>query len=86
MYRFFYFLMIILLPVIFSWWLFVPMAILFVYLAKVPYELVVAGAILDAVYYFGESFWWQNQLTLFSLILIFLALFFRNKIHWQSVI
>lgn len=60
------------------------MAILFVYLAKTPFELIVAGAILDATYYFGDGILVRNQLAIFSTILIIIALFLNKRIHWQK--
>lgn len=86
MYRLFYFLLIIFIPAIFSWWLFVPMAILLVYLAKLPYEMIVAGAVLDSVYYFGDSLLLKNCLVIFSSLLIIGALFLNDKIHWRKII
>lgn len=85
MYRTLYFLAIILIPVIFSWWLFVPMALLLVYLAKLPYEVIIAGIILDSLYYFGDGFMAKHLLTLFSLILIILAFLLSKRIHWRKV-
>jgi hypothetical protein len=81
-----YFLAIIIIPIIFSWWLFVPMALLYIYLAKLPYEAIVAGFILDSVYYFGGGFFAQHSLTIFSLLLITAAFFLSKKIYWRKVI
>lgn len=86
MYRFFYFLVIIIVPVVFGWWLFVPLALLSVYLAKLPYEIILAGAILDTVYYFGDDFLLKHQFTLFATVLIIGALFLSNRIHWDKKI
>jgi hypothetical protein len=84
--RVLYFLAIIIIPVIFSWWLFIPMALLYVYLAKLPYEIILAGIILDSVYYFGESFWAKHILIIFSLLLVAIAFFLSKKIHWRKII
>lgn len=86
MYRFIYFLAIIIIPVIFSWWLFIPMTLLFVYLAKLPYEIILAGFLLDLVYYFGDGFITKHLLTLFSILLIIAAFFLSKRIHWSRVI
>jgi len=83
MYRIFAFIGLIMLPVIFGWWLFVPLAILYVYLAKLPYEIIVAGAILDSVYYFGTGIF-AFRLTIISIILIVVAFFLNDKIHWPK--
>jgi len=84
--RFLFFLAIIFIPVIFSWWLFIPMALLFIYLAKLPYEIILAGFLLDSVYYFGDSFLSQHPLAIFSLALILLAFLLSKRIHWRKVI
>lgn len=60
------------------------MAILFVYLAKLPYELILAGAILDSFFYFGEGFLMRNLLTAASIAVIGVALFLNGRIHWQK--
>lgn len=86
MYRILYFLAIVVLPVIFSWWFFIPMALLYVYLAKLPYELVLAGLILDSLYYFGDSFLAKHLLIIFSLFLLIIAFFLSRRIHWPIVI
>lgn len=86
MYRVLYFFLILISPAIFGWWLFVPLAVLFIYLAKAPYELIIAGAILDSIYYFGQNIFMNNLLTLFSVGLILVALFLDSKIHWRAII
>jgi len=86
MYRILFFLATIIIPVVFSWWLFIPMALLFVYLTKLPYEVILAGFILDSVYYFGDGFLVQHLLAIFSLILIILAFFLSRRIHWLKTI
>jgi uncharacterized membrane protein len=86
MYRFLYFLAIIIFPIVFSWWLFIPMALLMVYLVKLPYEIIFVGFILDSAYYFGDGFFAKHLLTLFSLLLIILAWFLSQKIYWRKII
>lgn len=86
MYRILYFLAIIILPAIFGWWFFIPLALLAVYLAKLPYEIIIAGAILDLVYYLGDGFLAKHIFTIFSIVLIALAAFLDSRIHWQKVI
>lgn len=62
------------------------MALFFVYLAKLPYEIILAGFLLDMVYYFGDGFLARHLLIVFSLLLIILALFLNSRIHWRKVI
>lgn len=86
MFRILFFFIIIILPLIFSWWLFVPLTMLFVYLAKLPYEITVAGAILDVAYNFGDSIIDQHLLLIFSVVLLILATFLNNKVYWRKII
>jgi len=62
------------------------MALIFVYLTKLPYEIMFIAVIFDSLYYFGEGFLFGHQLTLFSLVLIMIALFLDGKIDWQRII
>lgn len=71
-------------PIVFGWWLFFPIAILLVYLIKLPYEIILAGVMLDSVYYFGDSFLARFKLTLFAFIIILVALFLSEKIDWHK--
>jgi hypothetical protein len=86
MYRTLFFLAIVFIPAVFSWWLFIPIAILSVYLFKLPFEIILAGSMLDSLYYFGSGFWISHVLTLFSFALIILALFLNDRIHWRKII
>jgi hypothetical protein len=86
MYRFLFFLAIIIIPAVFSWWLFIPLAIFSVYLIKLPYEIVFAGFILDSVYYFGDSALAKHPLVIFSIFLIAGAFFLSKIISWKKII
>jgi hypothetical protein len=86
MYRFLYFLAIVIIPIIFGWWLFVPMGLFLVYLAKLPYEIVLAGFFLDTIYYFGDGSLTKYPLTVFSVLLILIAFFLSKRIHWSKII
>lgn len=78
--RLLFFLAAVIIPVMLSWWLFIPLTILSVYLFGAPYEVILAAVILDSFYYFGSSWLLKFPLTIFSLILISLALFLRERI------
>jgi len=84
MYRFLFFLLLLIVPAIFGWWLFVPLSLLCVFLVKFPFEIILAGFFLDSVYYFGNSFWQKYYLTFFSIILLVLALFLSKRVHWDK--
>jgi hypothetical protein len=76
----------IVIPIVFGWWLFIPIAFLYTCIAKLPYEIVLAGFILDVVYYFGDGFIRDYALTLFSLILVLLVWFLDSRIYWRKFI
>lgn len=84
--RFFYFLASIIIPAVISWWLFIPLSLLAVYLIKLPYEIILAAVILDSVYYFGEGIWLSHPLSIFALSLIAAALFLNDRMHWNKII
>lgn len=86
MYRLIFFLSALVIPAVFSWWLFIPIAIIFVFLAKMPVELVLAGFMLDMIYYFGEGFIYSHLLTVFSASLIVIAFFLNKVIRWPKMI
>lgn len=86
MYRFLLFLAVIFIPVFFSWWLFIPMVLLSIYLVGLPYELLAASLILDSLYYFGDGFFKKNLLTLFTVLLLAIALFLSKRIYWRKII
>lgn len=76
----------IIIPIMFGWWIFLPLALLYVYLTKIPYEIIIAGFVLDSVYYFGEGLWRQFPLTIFGVFLILLAIFLSERIYWRKMI
>lgn len=80
------FVLVIALSVMFGWWIFLPLAILIVYMAVLPYEIILAGIILDSVYYFGDGFLYRYPLTAFSIILVFLAFILSKRIHWRKLV
>lgn len=70
----------------FGWWLFIPMALLYVYLARLPYEIILVGFLFDNLYYFGDNVWQKYPLTIFSGLLIVIAMSLYKRIHWSKVI
>lgn len=84
--RIVFFLLTFLMPIIFGWWLFLPMALLYVYLAKLPYEILVVSIILDSMYYFGEGVVSSHRLLIFSILLLAIALFLKDRVYWRKVI
>jgi len=77
---------IIFLPIFFGWWLFVPLALLYVYFIKSPYEIIPVGAILDGLYYFGEGFLYKHSLVLYTLVLVVLTSLLGKWISWKRSI
>ncbi len=86
MYRLLLSLLTILLTVFFGWWLYIPLAILYAYLSKTPYELLVIGFMLDYLYYFGHGFVTSNRLVIFSLVVVLVSVFMSDKLEWKKVI
>ncbi len=82
MYRTLCFIATLILPIIFGWWLFVPLAIIYIYLARVAYEIIIIGIILDSLYYFNGVF--SHSFLIFSIILIMIALFLEGRIDWKK--
>lgn len=62
------------------------MALLLVYLAKMPFELIFAGILSDSIYYFGEGFWLQNRFAVLAFMVVILSLVLDSRIHWHKVI
>jgi hypothetical protein len=81
--RFIFFMTIVLIPIIFGWWLF-SLALLYVYAVRKPFELIVSGFLLDTVYYFGNGFFRNHALIIFSLFLVALILFLDSRIYWRK--
>ena len=86
MLRILYSIMMIVLTLVFGWWIFFPLALIYVYLAKLPYEIIIFAALLDNIYYFGDGFFRDNMFSLFSILLILVAFFLGVRINWQRKI
>ncbi len=78
--------MMVVLTLVFGWWIFFPLALIYVYLAKLPYEIIIFAALLDNIYYFGDGFLRDNMFSLFSILLILIAFFLGVRINWQRKI
>lgn len=85
LYRILFLFSAIALPLLLSWWLFVPIALLYVYLVKSPYEIVAAGLILDCVYYWGDDFLVRNALALLALALVAAVFFLESRVEWRRI-
>lgn len=86
MLRAIYFIFLTIIPVIFGWWIFLPLSVLLVYLAVLPYEIILAAMVLDSLYYFGSGFLYKYPMTIFALGLLFIALFLNTRIHWRKLV
>lgn len=78
--------MMVVLTLVFGWWIFFPLALIYVYLAKLPYEIIIFSALLDNIYYFGDGFVKDNMFSLFSILLILIAFFLGSRLNWQRKI
>lgn len=86
MYRLLLSLLILFLTVFLGWWLYIPLALLYAYLSKTPYELLLMGFMLDYLYYFGDGFVASNRLAVFSLVVVLVSVFLSDKLEWKKVI
>lgn len=86
MYRALCFIGILTFTAVFGWWLFIPLSIIYVFLVKLPYEIIILGLVFDSTYYFGGNFVSMYRMTILSLLLIGLALFLNERIRWNKVI
>jgi hypothetical protein len=82
--RVIFFLIILFAPVIFGWWIFFPLALLSVIITKIPYEIILAGAILDLFFYFGDGLFRQNILFVYSVALLAASVFVEKKFVWKK--
>jgi hypothetical protein len=60
-------------PLILVWWLFFPLAIIFIFFYDKPKVVLTAGFLLDLFYFHYPIF------TIFSLVLLILSSLFRDK-------
>jgi hypothetical protein len=86
MYRLLLSLIMLFLTVFFGWWFYIPLSILYAYLSKTPYELLLLGFFLDYLYYFGEGFLSTNRLFIFSAIVVLISVFLSDKLEWKKII
>lgn len=75
MMRIVFFVIVLFAPAFLGWWIFFPLALLYFILVRNPFELVLAGAMLDKFFYFGEGFIVSNMLLITSLVLSFGSIF-----------
>lgn len=74
------------LTVVFGWWSFLLFVLIYIYLVKIPYEVIFVGYILDSIYFFGDNFFLSYKLTIYSLICILLSVYIKDKIEWNEVV
>jgi len=84
MFRLMYFVGIFFVTAILGWWVFFPLAIAYIYLVRMPYELIIMGAILDQVYYLGNSFIYDYMFTIFSFVSVVATVFLEKKLQWEN--
>lgn len=83
MFRILFFLITLVIPILFGWWLFLPLLLVYIYLAKLPYEVVILAVILDSIYYFGNGFF-AYRLTIISIISIIGAYILNTMLVWNK--
>ena len=73
-------------PVVFGWWLFVPLALIYVYLVHEPYEVLLCGVLLDNIYSFDGNILEKHILAIFALILILITLLLETRVDWKKIV
>ncbi len=86
MLRLVFFLVVLFITAVFGWWTFFPLSLLYIYLAKVPYEVIVVGGIMDTVYYLGEGLVLNNLFGLFAFFAIVAAIFLEDRLEWEAIL
>lgn len=84
--RILFFVGLLVLPLIFGWWLFVPLSIFLVIFAGKAYEIIIAGGLLDSLYYFGNSFWQTHLLLIIGLLCALISLFLEKEVNWRKLL
>lgn len=81
--RIFIFILLVALPAMFAWWLYFPLAVVYVYKVKSPYEILLASSFLDRAFFSGSSFWNGHELFFFSVLLLTAIMIFANTLEWR---
>jgi|GEM_PF-1369402 hypothetical protein len=74
---------VVVIPIMFGWWLFFPLAFIFACFVNSPYEIIFVGVLLDMVYYLGDGFIHTYLFLIFSICLVMLVMFMSDKIYWR---
>lgn len=64
--------------------MFFPLAVIYAYSAKMPYELVLIGGVLDQAYYIGGGFFFEHVFLIFSVFLLIMSVFLEKKFQWKK--
>ena len=85
--RFVFFIILLILPTLFGFWLFIPLAFLYACIAKNPLELIPAGAIIDSLTSINKGIFLQDHtFSLISLALAIMSFGISEYIHWRKLI
>lgn len=76
--------LLLILPIIFGPWVFIVLALFFVYIVKNPAEVLFVGIILNSLYYFGDNFLLDNWILLFVAVIYFVDFLLNERIVWRK--
>ncbi len=82
-FRILFSLVIVMIPIMFGWWLFIPLVFIFAYFVNSPYEIIFAGVLLDMAYYLGDGFIHRHLFFVFSVCLVVLVMFISDRVYWR---
>jgi len=84
--RIVFWMILLIAPLVFGWWLFLLLALVYVCLAENPYETLLPGILLDNIFSFDGSILEKHFLTIFVLILILIALLLETRVDWKKIV
>lgn len=77
------FILLIILSALFVWWLFIPLAVVYAIKVKNAFEILLAGALFDSVYYFSPNPWFSHNFLVISLVILIVIIFLGRDINWK---
>ncbi len=78
------FILLIILSALFFWWLFLPLALIYVVKVNNPFEILLAGAIFDSVYFYSSDPWLAHNFLIFSVVVLIAIMVLGSNINWKK--
>lgn len=80
--RIFFLMSVILLPIVFTWWLFLPLALIYFYFTKSAYEILFVAIFLDELFFISNNVFIENIFLIFGLVLFVFSKIFGGMLNW----